>query len=133
MEPLKRFLGLGLLGLCATLHAVEPATAVPREKNYPDIGKLHLDEARLIYGFPTSTESVHGGVNILRWSRTSSSSATDDWVATPFQRIPPGQKADPNRSFTMALEFDSHGVLVARRFEGTYPGMGDHEALFRRP
>lgn len=106
---------------------------MPKEKNYPDIGKMHLEEAKLIYGIPTSTEAVHGGINILRWSRTSANSAMDDWVATPFRRIPPGAKVDPNVSFTMYLEFDKKGILTARRFEGNFPGFGDYEPLFRRP
>ena len=106
---------------------------IPREQRYPDVGKLHIDEAKLIYGQPTSSERLHGNVQILLWSRTSSNTAMDDWISNPYRRIPPGGYVDPTGSFTMALTFDKNGILAARRFEGDFPGFGDYDAMFRKP
>ena len=76
---------------------------------------------------------MHGDVKILRWSRTSSSTAMDDWISNPYRRIPPGGYVDPTSSFTMVLTFDKKGILSARRFEGDFPGFGDYDAMFRKP
>ena len=126
-------LSLFILFLPCLLGAAEKTNTVPREKRYPDIGKLHLEESRLLYGLPTSSERLHGGVIILRWSRTSDSAAMDDWIANPYRRIPPDGYVDPTSSFTMALTFDKNGILAARRFEGNFPGFGDYDAMFRKP
>jgi hypothetical protein len=115
------------------IFSADQKSDVSREQRFPDVGKLHIDEAKLIYGQPTSTEKLHGGVEILRWSRTSTNTATDDWIANPYRRIPPGGYVDPTASFTMALTFDKDGILAARRFEGDFPGFGDYDAMFRKP
>ena len=128
-----KFIFLILLLLPELVGAADKKSDVPREQRYPDVGKLHLNEAKLIYGQPTSSEKLHGGVEILRWSRTSTNTAMDDWIANPYRRIPPGGYVDPTASFTMALIFDKDGVLVARRFEGDFPGFGDYDAMFRKP
>ena len=124
---------LSILLIPGLLWATEKTKDVPKEKRYPDIGKLHIEESRLLYGLPTSSERLHGGVIILRWSRTATSAATDDWIANPYRRIPPDGYVDPTSSFTMALTFDKNGILAARRFEGNFPGFGDHDAMFRKP
>lgn len=129
---MKVFLLIFLL-LQGLIGAADQKPNVPKEQRYPDVGKLHIHEAKLIYGQPTSSERLHGGVEILRWSRTADNTAMDDWIATPYRRIPPGGYVDPTGSFTMALTFDKDGLLTARRFEGTFPGMGDHDAMFRKP
>ena len=115
------------------IFGADQKSDVPREQRYPDVGKLHINEAKLIYGQPTSSERLHGGVEILRWSRTSTNTAMDDWIANPYRRVPPGGYVDPTACFTMALTFDKNGILAARRFEGDFPGFGDYDAMFRKP
>ena len=115
------------------LSAEDQTKNIPREKRYPDIGKLHIEESKLLYGLPTSSERLHGGVTVLRWSRTSDRAPMDDWISKPYQRIPPNGHVDPTSSFTMALTFDKNGILSARRFEGNFPGFGDYDVMFRKP
>ncbi len=115
------------------MEAADKKTDVPQEQRYPDVGKLHIDEAKLLYGQPTSSEILHGGVQVLRWSRTSTNTATDDWISNPYRRIPPGGHVDPTATFTMVLNFDKNGILASRRFEGDFPGFGDYDAMFRKP
>lgn len=128
-----KFIFLILLLFPGLVGAADKKSDVPKEQRYSDIGKLHIEESRLLYGLPTSSERLHGGVIILRWSRTATSAATDDWIANPYRRIPPDGYVDPTSSFTMALTFDKNGILSARRFEGNFPGFGDCDAMFKKP
>jgi len=115
------------------LWATDKTNDTPREKKYPDVGKLHMDEAKLIYGQPTAVDRGFFDKTTLRWARTSDRNAMDDWIANPYRRIPPGGIIDLTCCFVMALEFDKIGILTARRYEGRLPGMTDPEPIFRKP
>lgn len=112
--------------------ASDQSTEVPKEGKYPDLDKLHVDEAKLIYGQPTATDRGFFNKTILRWARTADRNAMDDWIANPYKRIPPGGTIDLTCCFVMALEFDKNGFLSARRYEGRLPGISDPEPMFRK-
>ncbi len=115
------------------VFSADKASDLPRERKYPDVGKLHMDEAKLIYGQPTAADRGYFNKTILRWARTADRNAMDDWIANPYKRIPPGGTIDLTCCFVMALEFDKNGILTTRRYEGRLPGMGDPEPMFRKP
>ena len=128
-----RTLILLVLVLPFLLWAEDQAKDTPREKKYPDVGKLHMDEAKLIYGQPTAADRGFFDKITLRWARTADRNAMDDWIANPYRRIPTGGTIDLTCCFVMALEFDKNGILTARRYEGRLPGMADPEPIFRKP
>lgn len=129
---MKRLILLTLL-IPSLLWSQHKTNDLPKERKYADVGKLHMDEAKLIYGQPTSVDRGPFDKTILRWARTADRNAMDDWIANPYRRIPPGGTIDLTCCFVMALEFDKNGILSARRYEGRLPGMSNPEPMFRKP
>ena len=107
--------------------------SVPRDKNYPDIGKLLVEEAKLLYGPPNDTRKLLNGGLEQTWARGAQLTAADDWIANPYKRIPVGDPVDPTIAAIMILTFDSNGKLISRRFAGRLPAFGDNEKIFRKP
>lgn len=106
---------------------------LPKDKNYADIGKLLVEEAKLLYGPPNDTRKLLNGGLEQTWARGSQLTAADDWIANPYKRIPVGDPVDPTIAAIMVLTFDSDGKLISRRFAGRLPAFGDNEKIFRKP
>lgn len=106
---------------------------LPKDKNYADIGKLLVEEAKLLYGPPNDTRKLLNGGLEQTWARGAQLTAADDWIANPYKRIPVGDPVDPTIAAIMVLTFDSDGKLISRRFAGRLPAFGDNEKIFRKP
>ncbi len=122
-----------LLTASSALTSDTNSAAVPKDKRYPDIGKLLVEEAKLLYGTPNESRRLLNGGIEQTWARGAQLTAADDWIANPYKRIPVGDPVDPTIAAIMILTFDSNGKLISRRFAGRLPALGDNEKIFRKP
>lgn len=122
-----------VLSASSALTTDTNSAVLPKDKRYPDIGKLLVEEAKLLYGTPNDSRRLLNGGIEQTWARGAQLTAADDWIANPYKRIPVGDPVDPTIAAIMILTFDSSGKLISRRFAGRLPAFGDNEKIFRKP